>query len=306
MRNGSDVYIYSGYSSNDQVLVKYDILTNTWSTVTTSGTKPTHRYGQAGAYIDGYLYIFGGYTGSYANDTHKFNISTSTWSGALSPAGTIPTARQYMWLTCCECGGKLYVIGGNGGSWLQDAYAYTPDGTNGTWATLAAPTYATVAGAATSYNGYVYLVCGGEATKNYLLKYDPIADSWTTLAPCPNKAHYFTLTSTDDGNLHVFGGLHLRNGAETQGTSATKDIWCSYNITEDRWYAKPPTNWIYELGKGSLAHCPTREHSAVAYNSKLYMFYPYVYSAGNYKPWTICISNTKIKRYMVAEVEYGV
>lgn len=311
MVNGKDVYFFSGNTSNDQVTVKYDMTTNTWSTITVSGTPPTARSYHGGGYINNALYIFGGYySGDWRSDIHKLDLNTNAWSGALSPAGSIPSKRGYVFSNTCVCSDKLYVISGyNGVAWLTEAYCYDPAaGAAGTWTALAAPTYAPTSGAATSYGGYVYLVCAG-ATKNYLLRYDPVGDSWTTLSPCPNKGYYFTLTATDEGILHLLGGYNIRDGAyQSTTTTSTNELWWAYNIAEDRWYAKPQLNWQWDYSKNVTVGSAYAwyYHSAASYSKKLFIFYPYWSGTGTYKGWTICIPDSTVKKYIVAEVERGV
>ena len=108
------LYIITGwdgfYYFND--VCRYNLSTGVWSDILTcTGTPPTARYGAAAALVDGYLYAFGGKDASVANnDFHRLNLSTLTWSGALSPTGTVPPATYY--IKGVYNGGYFYTWGG--------------------------------------------------------------------------------------------------------------------------------------------------------------------------------------------------
>ncbi len=51
----------SGYSGE---LFKLDVETKEWTTITTSGVSPSARFGHTMGITDGFLWVFGGFTGS--------------------------------------------------------------------------------------------------------------------------------------------------------------------------------------------------------------------------------------------------
>jgi hypothetical protein len=68
------------------------------------------------------MYVFGGYdNSSRLNELHRLNLDTLTWSGALSPSGTPPSARSAH--TAVIYGNYTYIFGGyNGSSYLNDLH----------------------------------------------------------------------------------------------------------------------------------------------------------------------------------------
>jgi N-acetylneuraminic acid mutarotase len=97
----------------------YDPATDTW---TTKAKAPGPRYQDAGAVLNGLLYVVGGGTGTdYLSLLEVYNPRTDTWRELNGQ----PTARGF--LGAAALGGKLYALGGR----TLDGYvatneAYTP------------------------------------------------------------------------------------------------------------------------------------------------------------------------------------
>jgi subtilisin family serine protease len=168
---------------------KFDIAQNRWTRLSAA---PTPVFGATLGYIDGKLYLAGGYTkldegwgGTYK--LQILNLANGLWStgpdmpawGGLTGAGASNGA---------VVDGKLHVVGGRGddsaaGSDQHAAY----DPVSNTWAHKAALPYTTGFFGATSGGGKLY-VAGGYLGQNGFYAYDPGSDSWQELSPLPGGA----------------------------------------------------------------------------------------------------------------------
>jgi len=93
----------------------YDPSTDTW---TTKARAPGPRYQDAGAVLNGLLYVVGGGTGTdYLSLLEVYNPRTDTWREANGQ----PTARGF--LGAAALGGKLYALGGR----TLDGYVATDE-----------------------------------------------------------------------------------------------------------------------------------------------------------------------------------
>lgn len=70
------IYTYGGTPSND-VLMKYNIATDTWETVTQPTLRPPARTSSASVYLNGKFYLIGGV--SNRSDFWEYTLSTNTW-----------------------------------------------------------------------------------------------------------------------------------------------------------------------------------------------------------------------------------
>ncbi|CAK9118162.1 unnamed protein product, partial [Durusdinium trenchii] len=101
----------------------YSQASNSWSSLSPTGTLPTARYyhtavwgiSSSGEYG---FYIFGGHDGGLLNDLHFYCQASNSWS-LLSPTGTLPTARYYhtaVWGISSSGKHGFYIFGGWTGS----------------------------------------------------------------------------------------------------------------------------------------------------------------------------------------------
>ena len=135
---------------------RYDIATNTWSTV---APLPSARSDLAAVAHGGRIYVFGGCTnaGAVLADVDVYNPRTNTWSTA--PAD-MPTARAAMY-GAAKKGGTVYVVGGwapaSGQLTTNEAYKIASD----TWsASLAMPSARAEMGVV-GHGGRIFTVGGG-------------------------------------------------------------------------------------------------------------------------------------------------
>ena len=204
------------------------------------GNEPQHDFWQpatplpapmtevAGGFIDGKMYLVGGETPA----TLAYDVVTGTWT---DPSELAPRAWQGDHHAAEVYDGKLYILGafGSGAGTVQ---IYDPQ--TDTWGFGMDPPFWAGSSASAVINGEIYL-CGGVATNEHtipdLAKYDPVADTWTTLTPMLQPRNH-AASATDGQKLYIFGGRGpgsgdsntLANGFDTvQIYDPATDTWVS-------------------------------------------------------------------------------
>lgn len=150
--------------------------------------------------INGILYV----VGEASNATLAYDVATRTWSNNLPVrpfVGNHHTAEVY--------NGKLYLLGGLGGSSSGKVQIYDP-ATN-KWSLGANMPFAAGSSSSAVINGEIYVAGGiiGSSTTNQAAKYNPSTNTWTVLAPMKQGLNH-SASGTDGSKLYVFGG---RDGA---------------------------------------------------------------------------------------------
>src|SRR6266436_3979213 len=198
----------------DQVS-RYDYTTNTWSNV---APLPV-ALGQAtiGA-SNGKIYVAGGFIGgtSVTNALRIYDIATNIWTSGAN----MPTSPGVEAAAGAVTNGKFYVMGGDDfNNGLNTNFIY--DIATNTWSTGAMLPDNRTNTYGTAYNGLIY-VYGGVilpdfTTVDTLLRYDPVANSWTNLgsAGTGGRGNY--------GGISPFGTgqLLITDGADATGASST-------------------------------------------------------------------------------------
>jgi subtilisin family serine protease len=212
----------------------YDIGLGQWLRMTAA---PTPVFGATLGYIDGKLYLAGGYTkltddwgGTYT--LQIYDLATRTWTtGPAIPAwGSLTGAGGS---NGAVLDGKLHVVGGRGDNLAagSDQHAvYDPVGNS--WTHLAPLPYTTGWFGATAGGGKLW-VAGGYLGQNGFYAYDPASDSWEELALLPGGA------GKKDPILgyapDCLGGVFLYGG--------DKGGWSG--IQDSTWYWHPEVNmWV--------------------------------------------------------------
>ena len=132
---GDKLYLHGGGAvaggSYIEALRVYDIPSNTWTTPSITGNKPSARGYSAMVAVEGGFYLYGGYSGSqYLRDLWYFDVATLTWSQLpLAPVGTTGSDLVIY-------NDYLYVIGGATAAGVNAAVLEF-DIANQTWRTLA-------------------------------------------------------------------------------------------------------------------------------------------------------------------------
>ena len=184
---------------------------NTLPTETSHGKSYTARSGATSVVYNGYIYVIGGYTATpaayYYSSVTYAHINADGTIGLWTSATGFTTGR--VGHTSVVYNGRIYIIGGYGGSLLSDVqYAsigtFPGPGGLGPWATTTPLPVALDNHTSVVYNGYLYVI-GGHTT-SYLnsVLYAPINADGTI------GAWHYTHNSTDDGTTFVAGFTNAR------------------------------------------------------------------------------------------------
>jgi N-acetylneuraminic acid mutarotase len=181
-------------------------------------------------------------------------VSASGWSSRA--ALPVPRADHAL----VSLGGALYAIGGYSGSTLARVDRYDP--MSNAWTRKADMQSARREFAAGALNGKIYVACGmswsNPNTVIYVTsteEYDPVADTWTTRAPCPmDPAVNSVYPNVNIAGAVANGRLYVMVfNVATAGFAATYE----YDPVANTWATKaaPPFSYAHysvaELG-GSL------------------------------------------------------
>lgn len=185
---------------------------------TNSNTLPSGNIGNAVVAYGGYLYMFGGYDGSYLNTAYSAKINSDGSTGAWTSRGTFSHSSYTAGATVYN--GYVYLVGGmpNSGQlgtrYLQFA-KLGANGTIGTWTSYdtALPSNL-MAAAVTTSNGYLYAVAGrnsGSTKSVYYMKLNndgtPSTTSFTTNTTETTYYHNGAASYVANGNLYITGEL---------------------------------------------------------------------------------------------------
>jgi hypothetical protein len=179
------LYVAGGQSIDNPPIVynqfsRFDPATNTWSNL--APLPVALGQGTVGA-ANGKVFLAGGFTGgtSVTNALQIYDIASNTWSsGAAMPNAGIEAAAGAV------VNGKFYVMGGDDFNNLVNT-TYIYDIATNTWTTGAALPDSRTNTYGTAVNGLIYVYGGVIAlspafvTTDTLLRYDPVANSWSNL-----------------------------------------------------------------------------------------------------------------------------
>ncbi|MGQ9598812.1 MAG: S8 family serine peptidase [Anaerolineae bacterium] len=213
----------TGYSQ------KYDIATGTWTRIK---DMPTPVFGATAGYINGKVYVAGGFISMDWTPSGKlqiYNVATNSWSnGANLPiprGGTVGGA----------VGGKLYVANGMDKSYdYRYLHEYNP--TTNAWTEKAPVPDFFDFGAAAVSNDHLY-IGGGYFGENGFFEYNPATDTWETRANLPGgagKKSPVMAVAPDCGGVFLYGG-DLGEWNDIQDTTwywhPVEDAWLQYSAT---------------------------------------------------------------------------
>ncbi|MFD3581735.1 carboxypeptidase regulatory-like domain-containing protein [Streptomyces sp. NPDC058683] len=221
----------------------HDPSTDAWTPI---ADLPEALESPGGAFVDGTMYVAGGWTAGGARATlYAYHPTTDTWTGLAD----LPQAVGMPNVTVLD--GSLYVIGGCTGTGCGDTvgtvYRYTP--ATDTWTRRADYPSTMERGACTGISGE--LVCAGGITttgghvdiptKKETYRYSPSADTWTRAADMPD-ARWGATASGNDGRLQVVGGI--------VGTAAVNTV-VEYDPVSNTWSSLPNSgSAVFRAGGG--------------------------------------------------------
>ncbi|HEY7163111.1 MAG TPA: kelch repeat-containing protein [Candidatus Binatia bacterium] len=196
---------------------EYDPALNKWSQ---RAPMPTSRSGGAAAVIDGKIYVAGGRPPG-GHDFAVYDPKTDSWAKLAN----LPTQRNH--LAAGALDRKVHVFGGRFGGGFQSertdvVEVYDPK-TNG-WSKRA-PLLKPRGGVNGIFANGCFHLFGGEGNPNHPYHvfpdhdyYNPVTDTWYSLAPMPIAVHGVT------GLAFINGNIHLPGGGLTQGGSSGSSI----------------------------------------------------------------------------------
>jgi N-acetylneuraminic acid mutarotase len=186
--------------------VRFTTSSGSWTTRT---ALPSARRGLAAATASGLLYAIGGANsaGTALKTVQMYNPSTNSWTTKVS----LPVARQ-SGNGATHISGTIYLPGGQDAAGVITRTLYAYKISTNTWSTKTnMPVFSGCGGSGViSGKLYVYSGCtrtatGSQTAAALLHRYDPVANSWTTLPGAP-AVHVQPAVTVVGGKLYVAGG----------------------------------------------------------------------------------------------------
>ncbi|MFJ9379558.1 carboxypeptidase regulatory-like domain-containing protein [Streptomyces sp. NPDC101455] len=219
----------------------YNPSTGAWTPI---ADLPEALESPGGAFVNGTMYVAGGWTPDGARATlYAYHPTTDTWTRLADLPQTVGMPN----VTVLD--GSLYVIGGCTGSGcgklLSTVYRYTP--ATDTWTRRADYPFGMERGACAGITGE--LICAGGVTLDDghaapvadTYRYSPSADTWTRAADIPNS-RWGATASGNDGKLQAVGGI---NGLDAINTAT------EYDPVSNTWSDLPNTiSTVFRGGGG--------------------------------------------------------
>ncbi len=211
---GGKIYAIGGFDGTKYITTVevFDPATNTWDSLTTSGTY-TPRRGVCSVVIGGKIYVFGGANEAGALNTLEIlDPIAKMWSTPVTAGTFTPRWRSSAVLV----GSKVYVLGGiNNANGILDTVNVFDTVTNA-WSTPST----TGAFAARSdfstevIDGKIYVVGGqGDTTLPSPQVFDPVTAEWSTPVTSGTYSQRQGVTTAQiNGMIYAFGGKNLATG----------------------------------------------------------------------------------------------
>jgi hypothetical protein len=268
----------------------------------TSATAGAGRVGMAMVAYNGYLYVMGGYDGTYLKSTvyvaklgangepslwHPSDPVQANWTYWYKDSG-LNAAAPRAYLSAYAYNGKMYVLGGDtdttansGATNSVQIASILPNGTLGSWSSSTNLPSNTYGAAAQAYNGYLYIIGGSNnGTMNanvstgvvYYTKInsDGTLNSWNHAAAdgaglgfaTPRESHGGLMSGIWGGYLYLAGGCTSVNASGYCLTTASDVQLASINADGTL------DNWNTMIGLKNKRF----GHSFIAWQDSLYRF----------------------------------
>lgn len=206
-----NIYVIGGQSGAGLfgIVQIYNATTNTWSSGAPLPGGQTRYQADNAAAINGKIYMAGGwYGGCSSNALFIYDIASNSWSNGAGMPGLSAQGITGV------INGKLYVTTAAACATGYQNYLYSYDPVANSWAVLPSSPSAHANPAGGVINGKLYVAGGynwvGGTTavlSNQLDVYDPVANSWSTLASMPT-ALFTQASGIMNGKLYVAGGIN--------------------------------------------------------------------------------------------------
>jgi subtilisin family serine protease len=210
---------------------KYDIATDTWTRI---ADLPTPVFSAVAGYIDGKVYVAGGFTSTASpwpptGALQIYDVATNSWSAG--PDMPIPRGGG----AGEAVGGKLYVADGQDQTYVY-RYLHEYDPVADTWAEKASVPDFFSFGAGTASSDHLY-VGGDYFGAAGFFDYDAVTNSWeerANLAGGAGKKSPVMAAVPDCGGVFIYGG-DLGSWSGYQDTTwywhPLADVWIYYGAT---------------------------------------------------------------------------
>ena len=255
---GGYVYIVAGSPASGSVwntIQKFNIATNTMSTVSYSGTLK-ERYAQASVLYGSFIYTIGGQTGptlgyEVLSDVVVFDILASSIS-TVTTSGTTFTSRLLHTATLTSA--SIYVIGGfsGAGTYLNDVWVFNIATSTWSQLTTTGTTFTSRRQhTATLYANLIYVIGGfNGGYLNEVWTFNIVTNAWSLVSYSgiftARNSHSATLYN---GVIYVIGGTSTINNI--QSFSIATNTWTTISSAAPTFSAHTAVlynNFIYTLG----------------------------------------------------------
>lgn len=235
MVKGDSNYFYMMRGNSDDLFSRYDSSTGDYTLLESIPASVYLGGSMVFDSVNNKIYVNPGY---YDRSFYIYDIATNTWDEIT----TDPPPFDSYYGSSMVFDGSRYIYWTRGSN-TTTFYKYDTQGSPGArWTQLANVTAGVHYGSQLVYkDGYIYTMRGANVLDNPLYKYDPVANSWTTLSPLTGYRIY------NDGFLIDGGGDYLYACRATN----TKECF-KYSISGDSWstITNSPAQ-IYSGGAGA-------------------------------------------------------
>ncbi|KAK2174757.1 hypothetical protein NP493_778g02028 [Ridgeia piscesae] len=226
---GSKIYV-SALSSKQNCWI-FEFIERKWKTMPPF---KVDRHKHSSVPIGDTVYVIGGYeinTNEVVKSVERLDVKRRQWS-------SVPDLLQPVYIPMVtSLGDRLFVFGGRGADKMPLYCTQMYDTVWGEWRILASMPEICDLGSAVALNSHIYLVGG---YKRSCLRYDPTADSWTSLSQ-PELLHGLAPTVVWHGRVLVAGGI----GDDKHPSSHIEE----YDCEQDQW-----SDWDCELKTPLSSH----------------------------------------------------
>lgn len=113
---------FGGFPSFYNDVYEFQFATHQWRKLNTTGAIPSKRCNHKAVIWKDFMYVFGGYDGSYQNDMYRLNLKNGIWE-KVQILGEIPSQRAAH--SMIIHGDEIFIFGGNNGSTgFNEMYAF--------------------------------------------------------------------------------------------------------------------------------------------------------------------------------------
>jgi N-acetylneuraminic acid mutarotase len=194
----------------------FDPVTNSWNTPKTSGTFEPHSK-HVSCVVGNKIYVIGGANNLQSDDWYV-QTPVQVFDPALNRWDTPKTSGVFTprdGCTATVAGGKIYVIGGDTGSYSPTSLLEVFDPSTNSWSSpITTGSFSgRTGGTSCEVNGKIYVIGGEDEFALYtsiISIFDPSANTWDTLSTTGTFTPRGVLTSCFyGGKIYTFGGFNF-------------------------------------------------------------------------------------------------